>query len=445
MSLTTRRIIASLFILTFIIGAPILVIYTAGYRYNIKKNTIQKSGALVLKTEPTRADVFLNQKKLPDTTPVRLNNILPDIYNITIEKTGFYSWSKQLEVKSQKTTFAEDIILFEKTLPEKIIEMPIKEAYFSPNKKYAILIISDFEQDYLYLLNLNNGKINLIFDNNKNFNKSQVIWAEDDSKFFFQTDTTYIVFPTLFPQNYYNLSADFNKLQLTKPRWAPHNSNFIYSNKQNQIYRTSLITQETELAYTVPETQILNDFLIFEDSVYIIGDVNKKPYLIKHNLNTGTQEKSLELNNNSYSINTIYNYKLSITDHKTNTFFLVGLDIDKILYQKNNILNVDYHLDKNYLLLQTNQEMSYLNLSDQELKEYNITRYSGNLQKAIWHESSNYALSLQDNKISIIELDERDYHFTISIPVENIIDFCIDSKGDSLYYIQDNFLWQLEI
>ncbi|MFH0780181.1 MAG: hypothetical protein V1928_05025, partial [Parcubacteria group bacterium] len=64
MNINLRRGIAIGLIVLFLVAAPILILYTAGYRYNFKKNQVQKTGALVISTAPSGAEVTLNNEPL---------------------------------------------------------------------------------------------------------------------------------------------------------------------------------------------------------------------------------------------------------------------------------------------------------------------------------------------------------------------------------------------
>ncbi|TAN57094.1 PEGA domain-containing protein [Patescibacteria group bacterium] len=127
MHLNTRRLIAAAFILAFLIAAPILVLYTAGLRWNFKKWSWQRTGSIFIETKPKGADAFLNDEKIKSKTPAIINALYPDIYNIKIEKEGLVSWERNIEVLPEKTSIVENIILF----PKEIIKR--EKAVYSKN------------------------------------------------------------------------------------------------------------------------------------------------------------------------------------------------------------------------------------------------------------------------------------------------------------------------
>ncbi len=113
-------------ILVFLILTPIVVLYTSGFRYNAKKQRVEKVGIIFVRSRPSGADIFIDGKKRPETTPARIRNLLPGNYDIKISKTGYTSWEKTLPSESELTTFAENIALFKNIDPEEVSLTPKK-------------------------------------------------------------------------------------------------------------------------------------------------------------------------------------------------------------------------------------------------------------------------------------------------------------------------------
>src|SRR3989339_779613 len=84
MNIHSRRFLAGFFILIFIIIAPLLILYTAGYRYSIKKQRLTSAGSLVIETEPRDATVYLSNHDKSYKTPARINDLTSNDYQNTI-------------------------------------------------------------------------------------------------------------------------------------------------------------------------------------------------------------------------------------------------------------------------------------------------------------------------------------------------------------------------
>lgn len=123
MSKNARTILTLLFFAAFLVSAPAVVLYTKGYRYDWRKTKIEETGILRIESVPTGATVFLNGVRTDLTTPASLFRLLPEQYDVRLERTGSIPWQKTLEVKSGETTFAAGIRLVSDGLP--VLQTPL--------------------------------------------------------------------------------------------------------------------------------------------------------------------------------------------------------------------------------------------------------------------------------------------------------------------------------
>ncbi|MCR4278465.1 MAG: PEGA domain-containing protein [bacterium] len=112
-----RRILPWVFASLFLASAPVLVFYTAGYRWNPKKDKVERNGTLIVDTKPTGAFVFLNENNTNEQSPITIQNIRPGEYIIQLKKSGYHSWQKKLDLKASIVTFASNIHLWKETNP----------------------------------------------------------------------------------------------------------------------------------------------------------------------------------------------------------------------------------------------------------------------------------------------------------------------------------------
>ena len=118
MSLYGRRIIFYLLLTLFLIVAPAIIGYTAGYRWSFTQRRFLKTGAISVATIPEDASIKVNGKEYAGHTPALIRNLLPGNYNIEIFKTSYRPWQKTLPVQSEQTAFAIRIPLFKETAPQ---------------------------------------------------------------------------------------------------------------------------------------------------------------------------------------------------------------------------------------------------------------------------------------------------------------------------------------
>ena len=75
-----RTFIFFIFLGVFLIGAPGIVLYTAGYRINGNTWKVQQTGVIALSTLPRGASVLLDGIPLSSTTPYVAQRLSPNNY-----------------------------------------------------------------------------------------------------------------------------------------------------------------------------------------------------------------------------------------------------------------------------------------------------------------------------------------------------------------------------
>ncbi len=122
MTKRTRKLVFLLFFVCFFIAAPLVVLYTAGYRYNFGTGQIVQTGVLSVSSTPKGATILLDGDPLRASTPALLKNVLPGDHLVRVERDGYSSWEKTLTVQSRSTTFADDVVLFLEAEPSLVRE-----------------------------------------------------------------------------------------------------------------------------------------------------------------------------------------------------------------------------------------------------------------------------------------------------------------------------------
>ncbi len=112
MSGRLRFLIFLLFALVFLISAPLLVLYTAGYRLDLSNASIVHTAVFSTTTNPKGATVYIDNTPSSDKTPSVIETVLPGKRTVRIEKDGYLPWRQTLDFKSRETTFALDVVLF---------------------------------------------------------------------------------------------------------------------------------------------------------------------------------------------------------------------------------------------------------------------------------------------------------------------------------------------
>jgi hypothetical protein len=133
MSKKIRDSIFIIFIVLFLVLTTVISLYATGYKFNLRwplrlNAFLVKTGMLVVSTEPTGAEIYLNDQPQTElslnvwsgnyaATPAKIKNVLPGDYTLRLEKSGYWPWQKKITIDSGQTTFVENINLFRNDLP----------------------------------------------------------------------------------------------------------------------------------------------------------------------------------------------------------------------------------------------------------------------------------------------------------------------------------------
>lgn len=105
----------SVWLLIFVLFASVafgVVFQSLGYKFNSQTKRVELTGMILIKTVPKDADVYIDNKKLNQTTPLRLTKLLPNAYSVRISKNGYIDWEEVVNVESGKASIIEDVYLF---------------------------------------------------------------------------------------------------------------------------------------------------------------------------------------------------------------------------------------------------------------------------------------------------------------------------------------------
>ena len=182
-----KRVIFSLLTLLSAAVLTVLVIFFArGYHFSRKTGKIEKTGLLVLTSNPNGASIFINGH-LTDATNTTIK-LAPEIYQVKIEKEGYIPWEKKLVVAEGLVT-AADVALFP-ALPElrPLTFFEVENAVLSPDGTKIAFLTSIPEKAGIWILNLSTQTLALIRNDLyqitqdtpwQQFSKGQISWSPD--------------------------------------------------------------------------------------------------------------------------------------------------------------------------------------------------------------------------------------------------------------------------
>lgn len=458
MNIKIRRFIALIFIVGFLVAAPILILYTAGYRYSWKKQEISKAGSLVLETEPRGADVYLNNAKLESTTPIRLTEVFPNDYKILIEKDGYYSWQKTLPVTAQNTTFAEDIILFKKSSEQQIENLNLPNIIELNNGQIFYEITSEENLQQIYCYNLSEEKNTLIYEYDSSVFSLKNIWPDFSNNYVLlnlqekNPKKKFIVVNIKNPNQQFVLNQELKNSNFQQIRWDLQQDNVFYYFNGSQIYRARIKeTQITnELIKEFELTQKISDFIIFNDGLFYLENFNQKLFLKKTSLNeeqSQTVNDQIQLANANYKFIDIIDNKLLLQNTDQNTMYFINLEINNVLLELQNFNQYKYDVKNNRLLAFNNSEILTIDMTSSLLNPQTVWRVSQGISDAGWYTNPNYIYAVKDGRINLIELDERDITNIHELSPENVNQVYLQDSGEFIYFTKhgSDYLYSIQI
>ncbi len=142
-----------IFIAAFFLISPIVLIYSAGYRFDFKNGLLLETGSLSVDILPKDAAVYLDGLKIDQRMPIRLNNITPHKYTLKISATGYYDWEKQIEINKNKTTYIKEFFLLKKSKPKLLSNDISSDLALSSSGRYLAYTSKKGEKTKLVIAN----------------------------------------------------------------------------------------------------------------------------------------------------------------------------------------------------------------------------------------------------------------------------------------------------
>jgi len=411
--------------------------YAVGYKLSLNGKIMQKTGMLILDTEPEGAKIYLNNKprqlffkkylKAEEsyvTTPAKIKNLLPGEYNVKLILDGYWEWQKKLKIKPGMSTFAEDINLFKKNLPLLLIDGNIKQISPSPNGKY-LTTVSDKK---IHLINLER-ETNIKELSSEISELSSLIFSPDSKKI-------------LLDHAIYDAGTLSEKLNLNnfiengaiKSKWRGNDQIIYLSPNENNIKSFDLSAKTSQIL-TVGEKIV--DFADKDDNIFVVNQLGKSTNLDIYESGVLKKIRSIELPSfSSYKFVNPKHHLINLYDGKRQILYLINpfsrFPLKEII---NNVKN-SYWINENKLLFANDFEIWLYNFnSDYSGQKILLTRISEQINNIIWHPSNNYIIYTADNSIYVIELDDREKRNTTElIKLDHVSSLHLDKEGKNLYF-----------
>jgi len=427
----------------FIIIAPLLILYSQGYRFDFQKGKIIRTGGLFLKISPSGSNVYIDHRLTKKTNfvfdSVFLNNLLPKKYHILVKKDGYYSWNKTLEIEEAKVTEAKNIVLFKKDITPSLVAENIDDFFVSPSKKDIILKKKTENGWELYLFNLENQNKELLLKSSDFYLFSQskkpalgaslveIIWSSDSKKILLNVEIDklekFFIFDLSRKNNFAQLSIGKNKI--IKAFFNPKNSEEIIflekALKQKVVAKTELILFDKDLREQEIDTKSLGDYNILDianTSSYVFW-LSESGFVYKGIIENNKLKILEVLNLKPINISPWDEYKLKIQPNE-NIFLLVNKTLfyldpftHNFKWVLDNVENIKLSLDSKILGILTNNQIWLFWLKDDYQQPQRMTydklpllTSNQKLNDLFWFDLY-HIIFTTPNSVKITEIDNR--------------------------------------
>lgn len=420
----TRLILFSLFVILFLAIGTATFLYSHGWRIDFDTMTVQKIGAIYIKTNLRDTTIKLNGKQYRDESGILqsgtlISNLLPKSYRVEITKEGYQRYQKTLVVQPSRV----EELLNVQLIPEKI-----QSSHISATKGTDIIdiaqagdkiIIQDEKSGIYYLHDKANASSTLnltmaVSNTQKGQKIKKIMFVPFKSTLFVIEDSTGLKLFDLEKRTIESL------IQGALTTWSMRDS-------------TILLTQKTKTRSQ--EVTLLN--LIFKTKT-LVSDVNVQ-------VATTTTITTIAATSGSNAI--------AFSDAK-NTLFLFSQKTKTVQRIADNVLSFSFSPDNKKLMVLANDG----GLSILFIEEFNgdIRKKEGDwikitlannepIKTVAWYNDSYHILLEHSATLSIAELDDRkpvnifsmlsdymDYHYALG---NNSVYF-IDKQGINMFRIE---------
>lgn len=417
--------------------APFAILYATGRTINWRQFEIQKTGSMIIETEPANADIFLNNKRpilffnqifqrdsVPKTN-TRLTNLAPATYQLRLELAGYIPWKRKTVVRANEVTNIGPIRLFKNSKPELHYSLDQQKFFTSPDGR-TVLMITQTTVTVFQVPEKEEIKLNLNLPANP-----PIFWSENQDNFVL--NDTYII-------NRQGEIIENLATNLAFPpsfvRWGNDRSNEIYFIEKNILYRFIFANNKSEEVININallKTGDLYDYKVDNNHVHFALKKKSGAEIAVLYLNSPRQATA-PLPEGTYRFISDAKNKILLLETKKKDLYLLEQPLPLFFSPRVTMVAKNYTVgwwDKNKVLYATPFEIREWNDNQEKL----ISRFGeviigvGQLRK------NNEVLFATKDNIQIIETGGELFNQTVSLLSDVEISKLLLVNENNLYFI----------
>lgn len=157
--MTKNRIAIFFTILASLLLCTLAAIFLAqGYKVDLSKRKIQKTGMLLASSVPEDAKLYLDGK-LIDTTNTTLGALEPGKHHLKIEKESYTTWEKEVEIFPELVTEIDALLIPKSPRLEPLTRTGVVLLDFSPNEHQIAYTSRGEKSEGIWILDLSSPPI----------------------------------------------------------------------------------------------------------------------------------------------------------------------------------------------------------------------------------------------------------------------------------------------
>ncbi|MFH1030316.1 MAG: PEGA domain-containing protein [bacterium] len=425
-----------------------IVTYSMGYRYNFKKNKVEKMGLLSIKTQQDDVHIFINEKLhkhkvrkysfIPKTMLSEIDypndvkiSLPPGEYDIKLSKEGFWDWKGKISIGENKTTFIQTVVLFEKNVPLKLDDGDIANIDFRNN---ADMLFLKYEKATTTLTNFHLEDFNN-FKIYESIGKIKYISSANNKRILIEEEFDYLIIDPAASENKILLSNILDE-KLVNVKWDIKDDYKLYAigEKSGILFEIDLISMRA-IPIGIPNCQ---DYIVINrDDIWALEIDSQTRQTVLKKIK-GHEKEIIEMFPFAKDIRFIKNNSgyLFIKDNGMDILYIVDTFAKNVSKIKASIHCINKFAVNNYhdkILYANDFEIWMYDLKED--KKNLITRLSSPIKNILWHKNENYLIFSTATNINIIEiLNFGNNNYVNLVSATEINEILLDDKARNIYF-----------
>lgn len=428
MTKKNKNIIFYALLALFFIGGVTTVLYAQGWRINFENLKISKVGGIYIKSFPSDAQIFINNKPIKNTSTfftvgTFISDLFPKIYSVELKENGYLKWHENAYVEPSKVFQFYSAVLIPQNATT-VQQGPISNFLFKNN-----VIVTEDENE---TININNIKT---------IKNSDLLTESEKGNFVITYSLgKYMLYSTQ-NRTSINLNNIFKKDKLLLNNilnisFDDQNSSIIMIQEKNKIYLINTQTaQITEIENNKSNTLIKNVIINYHSVAWAKSGASST-VIYSYNESSKKISSSSPILGQNIQLGWIKNGFLGIVQDN-GEFYTYDINNQIIKKVADDTRYFKTNDDGSFVATLENKSIEIIPINDstENYYRFNIPNI-GNIKDIIWYQDSMHIFVQYDNYISF--LDFKDLSLKNFIKVSDGTSPIYDKNQNALYMLDSN-------